>query len=354
MSNQRRKTWLDVARGLAMLFVIFGHVSNELGVMGVEKDFFFAPIVAFINPIKVPMFFAISGYLFHASKSSVGEFAKRTLKNRLLPYVIWGSVAGILAFLMDFYISGFDRDRITELLLSNYIIPLLRGNLIWFIPCLIVVEIIFYIICRIAKEKVWIVVLLSALCTLAGYYLSGDGMIRVWKIDTALTCMQFMCYGMLIRRFEDKLERIKPFYRANTWAVYLFVLYCARGIIGNIEIDVNMGIYFHPIGFTIASMIGIYAFFELSKLLETSKALTFVGQNTFLYFVWHMYMAKLVIFIIKPILTCGIGMTLWAFIVCVLASILVAPVCMMVNRYFPWMVGRRKMILSEKGENGYD
>lgn len=351
MSYQRRKTWLDVARGIAMLFVIFGHVSNELGVMGVENDFFFAPIVAFINPIKVPMFFAISGYLFHASKSSVGEFVKRTLKSRLLPYVIWASVAGILAFLMDFYLVGFDRERIVELLLSNYIIPLLRGNLIWFIPCLIVVEIIFYIICRLAKEKVWLVVVLSACCTIVGYYLSGDGVIRVWKIDTALTCMQFMCYGMLLRRFEDRLEKIKPFYRSNSWALYLFVLYCARGILGDISVDVNMGIYFHPIGFTMASMIGIYACFELSKSLETSKALTFVGQNTFLYFVWHMYMAKLVIFIIRPILTCGIGMTLSAILVCVLASILVAPVCMMVNRHFPWTVGRRKMILSAKGEN---
>lgn len=54
--EKARKNWLDAARALAMLFVIFGHVGNELFANNVSADTVYLPLLKIINPIKVPLF----------------------------------------------------------------------------------------------------------------------------------------------------------------------------------------------------------------------------------------------------------------------------------------------------------
>ena len=50
-TTRERKLWIDALRALAMLFVIFGHqVGNYI------------PYYVFTSPIKIPLFFMITGY----------------------------------------------------------------------------------------------------------------------------------------------------------------------------------------------------------------------------------------------------------------------------------------------------
>lgn len=178
MPETKRKTWIDAARGFAMLFVIFGHVGNELAANGVEANWLFSLIVQLINPVKVPLFFAVSGYLFSTKADDTLSFVKKMLKSRLVPYVIWGTFMGVLAFGMDFAKTGFDTAGILPLLCENYIFLLFAGNLIWFIPCLIVTELIFFAINKISGKRTWLMIILCALCTALGYYLSADSVVK--------------------------------------------------------------------------------------------------------------------------------------------------------------------------------
>ena len=51
--NATRLAWIDVLRALAIILVVFGHQ------VGGEIVFFL-----FTSPVKMPLFFAISGYVF--------------------------------------------------------------------------------------------------------------------------------------------------------------------------------------------------------------------------------------------------------------------------------------------------
>ena len=51
--NVSRKGWVDALRGLAILLVMYGHcVDNMVGYF------------VFTSPVKMPLFFAITGYVF--------------------------------------------------------------------------------------------------------------------------------------------------------------------------------------------------------------------------------------------------------------------------------------------------
>ncbi len=124
-----RLGWVDIARALAMLAVIFGHVGTESVGAGYTHDGAYGLITMIINPVKLPVFFALSGYLHSHRYDDCEQLAHRTLRARLIPYVFWGSFMGLVATAMDLMRCGFDFGRLPSLLLSNYILPLLRGNL---------------------------------------------------------------------------------------------------------------------------------------------------------------------------------------------------------------------------------
>lgn len=344
MPTEKRKNWIDFARALAMIFVVYGHVGNELGAAGVASDTVYGWILTVINPLKLPLFFTISGYLFSARNDDTRYFARKMLKTRLLPYAVWGSFMGIVAFGMDFAKAHFALKTAPGLLAENYLLPFVKGNLIWFIPCLIVLEILFAAVLKITRKNPIALIIVTAALTAAGYFWSADGVVKFWKIDTALVSLQFMCFGYLLRRYVDPaLEKFDNRLKAAVGCAALAAAFAgAFAVWGGCDVDMNMGGYFNPIGFTVLSMIGVYAVFSLSKLVGNVRPMIFVGQNTFIYFVFHMYVAKVFLALFGKVpgaLT--MPRCLSAVIVSAVACGAVAPVSMFVNRYLYFTVGKQ-------------
>ena len=344
MPQTERKGWIDIARALAMIFVIFGHVGNETVAAGVSADAVYGGIATVINPLKLPLFFAISGYLFSAKNDDPAFFFKKMLRTRLIPYAVWGSFMGIVAFGMDMYRCGFQTSRIGSLLVSNYLVPFVRGNLIWFIPCLIVLEILFFAMQKLARHNLVALTAITLVCTALGYWWSAGGVVKPWKLDTALTCTQFMTLGYLIRHVvEEKTAAISMKKQAVLClGVYAVALCLLQFVWPGCTVDINRGRYFNPIVFSLLSWVGVYAVFCVTKLCREMRPLLFVGRNTFIYFVWHMYAAKLVLTVgLKLPFAGALPMTLLVLIVTAVVCVLVAVVCLFVNRFLPFTVGHR-------------
>lgn len=340
--EKARKNWIDVARALAMLFVIFGHVGNELIANNISADGAYLFILKFINPIKVPLFFAVSGYLFSDKNDDTRYFFTKLLRQRMIPYAFWASFMGIVAFLMDYARSGFNKSKVISLLCSEYIIPFFRGNLIWFIPCLIVAEMLFFAVKKASKGNLYALSVLSLLMTAAGYLLSSDSAVKPWKFDTALTCVQFMALGYVIKKLSGRIKINLRISAVLFSAVYIFLTVLFGSLKCGVSVDVNMGRYFNPAGFTLLSFIGIGAVFCISHFLEKEKALLFIGQNTFVYFVWHMYAAKAVTVVLcKFSFMSHLAMTVRVIVITLLSCFASAAVALVVNRWLGFSVGRK-------------
>lgn len=402
-----RLGWVDIARALAMLAVIFGHVGTESVGAGYTQDGAYGLITMIINPVKLPIFFALSGYLYSHRYDDPAQLARRTLRARLIPYAFWGSFMGLVATAMDLMRCGFDFGRLPSLLLSNYILPLLRGNLIWFIPCLTVLELIFALLLRLSRKRMPPLILLTALCTTLGYIISSRGEIMPWKFDTALTSTQFMTLGYLLRRLSDRMRNsadmpkmvknvdyvenaaneiaqsgaareivsgtaapnggakslpyrimsalhdLHPGIRAAIYtALYAALLASFNLVWRGCTVNMNLGGYFHPVLFTVLSFVGILAVFAISELIGSSRVLCFIGRNTFVFFVWHMYAAKagLALLGLLPH-SSALPMTAAVLIVTVFSAAVAALVSAAVNRFIPFSVGRPRGVNNKRDVN---
>ena len=80
--SKANRPWIDALRALAMFLVMVGHASYGV-----------SPYFAWTSPVKIPLFFAISGFLFHADGyDSFASFLISKAKRLLIPYVALGAL----------------------------------------------------------------------------------------------------------------------------------------------------------------------------------------------------------------------------------------------------------------------
>lgn len=123
-----RKAYLDGLRGLAMLLVIVGHMNPHW------TEFF-----VITSPVKIPLFFVISGFLFRADTREPKAFLANLFWHIVLPW-----------FFLSLYpirllraVAALDLSAALE---CTY--RFVSGTDMWYMPCFIVAEAIYYFVLR--------------------------------------------------------------------------------------------------------------------------------------------------------------------------------------------------------------
>ena len=138
---EKRLDYIDIAKGLGMLAIVWGHIcckgwSNEL-----------------VYSFHIPLFFFLSGMMFNREKyPSFWQFFKKRAKRLLIPYAVYSVLTwGVwVAFNMVFHRPV---ESIWDPLLQTIIAKgsggfLVHNVALWFIPCLLAVELIYYALSR--------------------------------------------------------------------------------------------------------------------------------------------------------------------------------------------------------------
>lgn len=202
-----RIAWIDFAKGLVMLTVIFGHAI----VYNHEKFFTAALIVVY--EFHMPFFFITAGYLLNLSKwggsKNFMPFTTKLFKRLLVPYyiaeILWypiwffaGHVMGHAAYIRNENLSPVDA--LLGIFVGN-------GNLLalvplWFLPALFFSELIFLKLYnsffRIGTE---IFALIIVTVSYVGF-LTGRIVSLPLSLDVALTVQVFLLAGILIRKYN--------------------------------------------------------------------------------------------------------------------------------------------------------
>ena len=107
-----RKGWIDVLKGVLILFVIFGHTTTNSVVQNWLSSFY------------MPCFFILSGWLMK-KEGEAGLFIRKKIKGILFPYFCFALIWVLFCFAKNFILeSGFDIFRA----LVSIILPYSGGD----------------------------------------------------------------------------------------------------------------------------------------------------------------------------------------------------------------------------------
>lgn len=273
--TKKRITWIDMAKGYGIIFVIIGHIG--LG-----------PISDWIYTFHIPLFFFLSGYVF-SNKNSFGEFFKKKIKSMIIPYFSLGVVVVAFKELIYYRTGDCTTFGYIKVVLDLFIQE--RMSTLWFLACLFLINIIFYFMLKWIKNKTLMAIAIAVI-TVAGlvYYRLG-GQPLPWNLDVCMTAISFFYVGYAIKQYGDKL---RDFASKTSTSVILFLAcgaanlvfgYLSYRISGSV-LNMFDSVYgFEPFTY-ISAFAGIACVVIISKWFVI-KPVKYIGENSLLYFAWH-------------------------------------------------------------------
>lgn len=329
--SKKRIRWIDVAKGLAMFLVVLGH--NPLTANGVKL----------VYCLNVPIFFLMSGYTFRTEKyESLWQLVKKLAKRILIPYVIMN----LLAFGVYYWTRDLTPDFAgVKQLFWGMLYGVgdnrsLRFNIpLWFLPCIFVVQCMWYVIDRYGKKTkpFWII-----LSSIIGYFIFGIVQERLpWGADVAFTGVVFFALGNLF--FKERVE--KALFRIPSGVGFVIMLACNIGFnwlnkAAAPNVDVNSMVFGNYVMFYICAVSGCLAIIYLARMIEWSKALSYVGKNTMWVLGLHSLFIQLFELKIKLVIVSDIMVN--SLILCILEIICVAVLKLLFDVAKQWMFVRNK------------
>lgn len=328
-----RIAWIDVAKGIGMILVMFAHVS-----LPVELE-------KYIYSFHVPLFFFLSGYCLSVKKyNNFIGFLSAKCKSLLIPYMIFSIFNYTFYLLFNQYANN---------VADNPIIPLLgifigiRGAgwgiataALWFIQALFICEIIMYFLIGFTKGNIRNFSIAIFIFSIIGYiYNTFIGIRLIWSIDVALVAIAFIGFGYIAKN-SNMIDKIDNY-------LYLIILMIINITIGLMNTKINMywGRYGNHFMFYIAAISGLLTVIIISKKIDCSKILEFVGQNTFIYLGIHQYVIFSVLNrVISKVFSNSNDLTLIfiAFFYVIFTLIVLYPVIKFLNRYCPFIIGKKR------------
>lgn len=131
-----RKRYLDVAKGMALILVIWGHAGMSIPGLGTA-----------IIQFHMPLFFVVSGYLSRNSQEAIGNRIIKKAKRLLVPYFIFS-----LIYLSFGVIKSFLLHQSVNVVELISLLFYLNGNVVrigtpmWFLPVLFFTDLIYTLI----------------------------------------------------------------------------------------------------------------------------------------------------------------------------------------------------------------
>lgn len=264
--NKSRFDYIDIAKGLGILAVVWAHIM----LVGWSHEIIYA--------FHMPFFFFVAGMLYRKEKyTSFIDFLKKRSKRLLVPYFIYAIGSYVLWAGLK-YLSHEPWEIILKPLPQILIAQgsgrfMMFNSALWFIPCLFVVEILYYF----KTSKDWLNVFLTISCAALSFMLGSAFGEKYWLLlpfnfDAVLIALPFYCLGNILgKNFgHSYLTQIVNHHKYATiilWAVSTILLYVLADKFGVCSMGSSS---YHCKGymFIIRALVGITAIVSFSLIFS--------------------------------------------------------------------------------------
>lgn len=188
--TSKRYNNIDVLKGLGIILVLMTHTNAALVWERVYTAFY------------MPLFFWASGYLYQYTG---GGYLKKKIKTIIFPYII----AAVGYVLLDLFRCGFSFVLMKRLLHGTFFYPTTDamsrwGAPLWFLPCLFLVEMSFWILQATIEKKYHstIIIAITGLGFILADHFSGQSNRLPWCMDTATMAIGIYYFGYLCQNID--------------------------------------------------------------------------------------------------------------------------------------------------------
>lgn len=153
--GRSRYPWIDYARGITILLVVYRHVFEGLGNVGVTSHSY--SILKYFNifffSFRMPLFFIVSGIFLGGSlgRKGISPYLTNRLQTIFYPLMVWGSIQITLQLLFAGYVNA-DRDTMSYL---ELIIEPRKIEQFWYLNALFFVSVLYAVVRYYLKVKPW-------------------------------------------------------------------------------------------------------------------------------------------------------------------------------------------------------
>ena len=270
---RKREKWIDMLRGFGMFLVIIGHAQCP---DVLEK---------FIYGFHMPLFFVLSGFLFHETKcrqEDLQHYVRRKWKAYIIPYFVLCLCNLIATLGMEFLAEIRGRELLASAIRHLFYILYSFGDAskmpncspLWFLPCLFISDIYLYLFVRLSKAKKGIVLLagLTVIACLAKMDITQ----LPWHFDIAFVGMIFMYIGFLVKK-SDILNRMN--------IIHKIALAGVGGILmlQNSHVDMLSRNFGSPLLFFGGASCFVIFLMSVFCKLSGWKLMSYIGRNSMFY-----------------------------------------------------------------------
>ena len=216
MNQSQRYIWIDYAKFLSILLVVYFHCPPLLPNV---------PATA-LNLFRMSCFFFLSGLLFNFDKfPSIWGFAKHRSKQLLVPYFSFFVLLYVYWLLWGYNLDAPGIPFYQPLLEYIYGRPALIDEPLWFVACLFALQFLFYLFFKKIKNRIVAVFILFAIPFIPSFINLSNA---PWMLENV--CIYFPFYGIasLYRKEIMQMlgkEKIQILYGIITFFIFIAIVY---------------------------------------------------------------------------------------------------------------------------------
>lgn len=281
MQQKERLNWLDYAKAIGMVLVVYGHASGG--------DFFKDWLYSF----HMPLFFFLAGITMKGKEISYCVYIKKRVKQLLIPWTAYM----FLDFAYQLFGILFLNKEVDMLHKMIGIFVQIRGTDYstgsWFIPLLFGVEVLVGGIIRSSKKQQSVYVILLAI--IGFLYAEFVGVVLPWGVDVIPVIVPYVYIG-----YCYKVKCKEPITTNSILRIFIIVLALMFNVGANLinitilgtQVDMYTMSYGNPILYYMSALAGVILIVYLCKGFLQKRDITFlkwIGKNTLHIYCLHSY-----------------------------------------------------------------
>ena len=324
-------TWIDIAKGMAIFLVVFGHLLYQAPYPIINK---------IIYSFHMPLFFIISGFLFHySSKLTLFENVRKKFLRLIVPTFFF-MIIGVIMYLLTESNYTF-KDVFLLFIFWDGLCPF--NSPCWFFIVLFEVYLLSYIL-KLHKYSLIELLLMSILVFILGYLIYSNYIFLPFGLDRCIVAFGFFIVGMILKKVCDYFKTSKYSYIlfviVSTLSMILWIYFCCD----NSKVSFysfSFGTYYK---FIISGIFGSIVFcsvafllseFKCSKafILISNTSIFLIGTHFVLEHYYKIIMNNLKLFYTEKYL-------LISLVFSIILVLIYIPICSFLDKKVPFLTGK--------------